>query len=266
MFTLNGVVLPKFEHFGNGDTIVPDLKEIVRPEGNILEFRYEGDRSFWQLALVKAGIDEYSSICSLVMWQMPYDRMDRKVEGKVFTLKPAAKHINSLDFQRVFVVEPHSDVTRALIERITVLMLGQDLLLPVQRLCGATKIAFPDKGARWRYGAGINDAVCFSKERHINEEIRSLEVLSGEVEDGEDVLLVDDICDTGGTFMRAAQRLKEMGAGKVYVFVVHCLPSVLTSELITFVERIYTTSSVIRPKHEKIEEVDWLLSKIYPNT
>lgn len=44
--------------------------------------------------------------------------------------------------------------------------------------------------------------------------------LVGDVE-GRDVIIVDDLCDTGGTLTRAAKELKEFGANNIYACIAH---------------------------------------------
>ena len=58
---------------------------------------------------------------SLFMPYIPNARMDRvKVDEDTFTLKYFAEIINSLSFTSVSVLDPHSSVSEALIERIRI--------------------------------------------------------------------------------------------------------------------------------------------------
>ena len=87
--------------------------------------------------------------------------------------------------------------------------------------------------------------------------IQSLDV-AGEIEqiEGKDILIVDDICSYGGTFLHSAWKLKqELGAGNIYLFVSHCEDSILKGELIKgdLIQKIYTTDSIYKGEHEKIE-------------
>ena len=52
-------------------------------------------------------------------------------------------------------------------------------------------------------------AICY-KQRKVANQVASMRVI-GDVE-GKDVVLVDDICDTGGTLTKAADMMKDHGA------------------------------------------------------
>lgn len=92
-------------------------------------------------------------------------------------------------------------------------------------------VAFPDKGAAKRYhnyvdmfGNGQEPAV-IKKERPVDQNnvvtiADSQEDLSGKVA-GKDVMLFDDMIDTGGSILQAARLLKEQGARSVRVIATH---------------------------------------------
>jgi ribose-phosphate pyrophosphokinase len=71
----------------------------------------------------------------------------------------------------------------------------------------------------------------------------------GNVE-GKNCLLIDDICDTAGTITKAAAKLKEMGAEKVYAACTHAIlsgPAVSLIEKSSIDEMIVTDTVPIHP-------------------
>ena len=72
---------------------------------------------------------------------------------------------------------------------------------------------------------------------------------------GKDILIVDDICSYGGTFLHSAKKLKEFGANKIYLYVSHCENSILKGQLMSsgLIERVFTTNSIFTESHERIE-------------
>jgi ribose-phosphate pyrophosphokinase len=87
-------------------------------------------------------------------------------------------------------------------------------------------------------------------------EIKSLTVADNGIDlKDRTVLIVDDICSRGGTFIHSAKKLKELGAAKIYLYVTHCENTVLEGDLLKddLVEHIFTTDSIFRKSHEKIE-------------
>ena len=70
---------------------------------------------------------------------IPYSRMDRKEENRLFTLKSVAKFINELNFKKVIVWEPHSNVSTALFDRIAVVNKSAEITWKVlTQLSGVT--------------------------------------------------------------------------------------------------------------------------------
>lgn len=68
---------------------------------------------------------------------------------------------------------------------------------------------------------GIEDVVYMKKMRPEFDEVLVMDV-AGNVE-GKDVIIVDDMIQSGGTILKSADALKERGAKDVYVAVVHLL-------------------------------------------
>jgi ribose-phosphate pyrophosphokinase len=60
---------------------------------------------------------------------------------------------------------------------------------------------------------------------------------------GKDVLVVDDICVGGGTFIGLAKLLRERNVGKIYLAVSHIAIPDLKKELIDSFDKIFTTNS-----------------------
>ena len=110
---------------------------------------------------------------------------------------------------------------------------------------------YPDEGAGKRYSGMIPLPYCFGiKNRDWSTgEIRGLSV-AGETEliAGSDVLIVDDICSYGGTFVHSAEALDALGAGEIYLFVSHCEENALRGKLCECgkIRQIYTTDSIFR--------------------
>ncbi len=85
-------------------------------------------------------------------------------------------------------------------------------------------ILAPDKGALGRARAVAErlglEYSHFHKTRISPTEVR-MEPVDVDVRGGRNVLIVDDIISTGGTMIRAANLLREMGAGKIFVAATH---------------------------------------------
>lgn len=107
-------------------------------------------------------------------------------------------------------------------------------------------VLFPDKGARQRYdavsGKFANVLHC-SKERNLlTGKLKGFKVPELSEFKTKNVLIVDDICDGGGTFNGIADSLKEYGL-QLGLYVTHGIFSKGFDELRKRFERIYTTDS-----------------------
>ena len=118
----------KVEHFPDGTQRImnfPDKLVQSNPEWPTPYFEvvwlYENDGEMFTLHCVVEHlrrVQNYSSnmVINLVMPYVPNARMDRiHDDNEIFTLKYFANFINSLNFNKVGVFDPHSNVTTALI-------------------------------------------------------------------------------------------------------------------------------------------------------
>ena len=60
---------------------------------------------------------------------------------------------------------------------------------------------------------------------------------------GRDCIIIDDICDGGGTFMGLATALKQKNVGKLYLAVSHGIFSKGFDDLAQYFDAIFTTDS-----------------------
>jgi ribose-phosphate pyrophosphokinase len=230
MIKLNSQLI-EFKSFPNGEALIDgeQLSKIVLPPiglNNLISFKYENDGDLFKLFLIKSYLDDQHAKTDLVITYMPYSRMDRVEGNSVFTLKYATNFINTMNFNTISVVEPHSDVTMALLNRSkaiypTILMLDE-VLEKITFDKERDYLCFPDQGAQKRYGKKRGDyrqLVGFKERNFGTGKIEKLKMI-GDVE-GKNfkVLIVDDLCSYGNTFFRSAKALRDAGASKVYLLV-----------------------------------------------
>ncbi len=206
--------------------------------------------------------------CEKIELYMPYipnARQDRvKEEKDIFTLKYFANLINSLNFHRVTVLDPHSSVSEALFDRICVQRpkhLIETVIKKIEEEEGSKPFLFyPDEGAGKRYSSMIKLPYVFGIKKRDWEtgQIQGLDI-SGDVQSivQRDVLIVDDICSKGGTFIFSAKKLKELGVKHIYLYITHCENTILEGEVLTegLFQRVYTTNSIFTKEHSKIEVI-----------
>ena len=257
MLLFNNVKIP-IKQFPNGESCLDKpFFEANFAGKNVVTLQYESDADLFQLLLVRKSL---WFPCSLHITYFPYSRMDRKSEAYIFTLKSVTKFINWLDFDSVTIYEPHSDVTPALLNKCKIVDLIPPLLKKTDFDITRDYVFYPDAGAQKKYSDRIKSPLAivgFKKRDFVTGRITDLQIT------GEDsaiknqekwalqekrVFIIDDLCSKGGTFVLAAEELKKMGAGEIFLVVGHCENTifdgkVLATDLIT---RVYTTDSVVR--------------------
>ncbi|MDE7323211.1 MAG: ribose-phosphate pyrophosphokinase [Lachnospiraceae bacterium] len=261
MIQINNKVVD-ISHFPDGTFL---LKEKItdtagnRNEGIEIKWNYENNEELLAVYFLTRHI-QAAGFCNIVL-NMPYipnARQDRvKNEEDVFTLKYFAEMINSLAFREVRVLDAHSNVSLALIDRVkqyTPRKYIEKVICEIEKNTGKKPLMFyPDEGAGKRYSSMITLPYCFGikKRDWSTGEIKGLSV-AGEIGlvEGSDVLMVDDICSYGGTFIRSAEALAALGAENICLFVSHCEDSVLRGKLCecSRIKQIYTTDSIFREK------------------
>lgn len=261
MIKLNGYEI-QTEKFANNETRVKDFEHHILEKGkqNVLEFKYFNDEDLVLLMFVKRRIDEFDVPCTLFIWYMSYSRMDRKIEGDLYNLKYICEYLNWLNFAKVVVMEPHSDKTMQLLERATAVYPVKDWIKP-ENLGDNVQIVFPDKGAVARYSDCGYKNICVM-EKHRNPYtgwIEDLHLKDGTVIPDGKCIVIDDLCGTGGTMLRAANILKELGAREIVLVVSHCEKKVFEGDLLkdnSPISKLYTSKSIMSIEHPKIQYMD----------
>lgn len=234
----------------NGGAEDPTVQHIIFPTGE-KHIRITGldsvdqvvifynDTDIMKLAMAvdicrRAGV----RVIKLVMPFVPYARQDRiAAEGDPLSIKIFADYINQMGFHTVFITDPHSDVTSALLERCVVQpqhkIAAQAVLMLEESPFVHEPIALvaPDFGAAKKIKAlqaylvettGVEYPVIqCDKARSVHTgKLVGFKVVHGNPS-GHHCLMVDDICDGGGTFLGLADALKENGAVEQSLFVTH---------------------------------------------
>lgn len=159
---------------------------------------------------------------------LPYARQDKPVANDAtFALGTFLNILNSLNFHKIIVSDPHNfDAVRVNCQLEAVY--PQQLVEQVAQLMDAngafTIFCYPDKGALKKYSEVYKN----SFRPHIyGEKVRDQStgnILSYQLVGdcaGKNVLIVDDICDGGMTFILLAKDLLAAGAKEVNLFVTH---------------------------------------------
>jgi len=93
------------------------------------------------------------------------------------------------------------------------------------------------------------------KERPKPGEIGERYVVLGDVKD-KDVLIVDDIIDSGGTLIKAAEELRKRGAKKIWAYATHGLFTEGVGKLTAVFDKVMVSDTIyVEPPYEKLEVI-----------
>lgn len=198
------------------------------------------------------------AVSHLQLAWLPWARQDRHmVTGDSFALKVFANQLNTLNFDKIFILDPHSDAAAAAINNCvaipqeTCLLQSETLRRAIAQ--GELMLVAPDAGALKKIhnvakATGAKNYAILTKERDVaSGNLTGFALVAGEVA-GKDLLIVDDLCDAGGTFIGSAQVLREAGARSVSLYVTHGIFSKGVDNLLNNgIDAIYTTTSFTSP-------------------
>ena len=197
---------------------------------------------------------------------MPYfgwARQDRKDQPRVaIGAKLVAKLLEAAGATRIMTMDLHADQIQGFFERPVDHLFASTIFMPYIKSLELENltIASPDMGGSKRayaYSKHLHsDVVICYKQRKKANVIGHMEVI-GDVE-GKDVILVDDMIDTGGTLTHAANLMKERGAKSVRAICTHPILSGDAYERIeesALTELIVSDTIPLKKKTSKIKVV-----------
>ncbi|CAM1361167.1 Phosphoribosylpyrophosphate synthetase [Tenacibaculum litoreum] len=185
----------------------------------------------------------------VVLPYFPAARQDRlMVSGEPLSVKVYADIINAQNYESVTIFDPHSEVTPALLNDCKVVDNHKFIKQVTQQLSDDLILISPDGGALkkiYKVAAHLQnyEVVECSKSRNVKTgQLTGFKVYTDNLQ-GKDCLIVDDICDGGGTFLGLAKELKAKNAGNLYLAVSHGIFSKGFEELEKYFTKIFTTDS-----------------------
>lgn len=209
-------------------------------------------------ALKRMGVKEIEAYIPY----FPGARQDRlMVTGEPLTVKIYADIINSLQLSDITIFDPHSEVTPALLNNCIVVHNYGFIKKVIESIGQEVVLISPDGGAlkkiyKLSENIGGLEVVECSKSRDVKTgKLSGFKVYKDDLQQ-KPCLIVDDICDGGGTFTGLAEALKARNAGSLYLAVSHGIFSKGIDQLSSHFEKIYTTDSIKIIDSNKIVQIE----------
>jgi ribose-phosphate pyrophosphokinase len=202
------------------------LENIDKDEYAYIEWDFDNETELFHLIqlvdLLRVEGVEHITLC---MQFLPYGRQDKVVSNQTsFALSSFANVINNLKLDAVITLDAHNpELTEFLFDNFKNLFPYFEIGAVVKEV-KPDVLCFPDKGAIRRYGkelAYLNKIHTYGDKQRdqLTGKILSYD-LKDDVTD-RDVLIIDDICDGGATFVHLAEALYANGAKTVNLYTTH---------------------------------------------
>jgi ribose-phosphate pyrophosphokinase len=217
------------------------------------------------IILANKSVKEISNSIKVQLY-IPYflgARSDRKFgEGSVNYVKEViAPIINSQGFDQVTVLDPHSDVLEACINHFRKVSNLNLVEFALDKIYGNSykaeysrfALVSPDGGSLKKiYDLAEalhyeNQIVIAAKHRDLQTgKIMSTNVHLTDYQKSLDMIIVDDICDGGRTFVELSKALRAAGAtGRIYLIITHGIFSAGLKALNPYFYEVFSTNSVV---------------------
>lgn len=272
VFELNEIELEKFRNL----EIKPRIANNVRNSSCFVIFDSNQDPQYWltQVAFVNHALKNSSAGEIInVFPNFFYSRQDRKDKSRVPISAKVVADIISLYANRVLTIDIHNlqiqgfydipfdslpsskTVVEYLEKNYSEIIEDKNLTIASPDVGGgkraeafASRIGNPNVAIGYKVKSNSGDA----------EQIRFAE----EQVSGRNILLVDDIIDSGGTIVKACEGLKKKGANKIYAYGTHGFFTDGYNKVLGNLEKMFIGNTVKQPYLKEFQIPDNLNSKL----
>lgn len=244
----DGEIQPFYNESVRGSDIFL-IQSTNQPTDNLLEL----------LLMIDAAKRASAHYITAVVPYFGYARQDRKDKPRVaIGAKMIANLITAAGASRIMTMDLHAAQIQGFFDIPVDHLDGSIIFVPYIKSLNLPNltIASPDMGGSYRartFAKFFNaEVIICDKRRKRANEIESMSII-GDVT-GQDVVLIDDICDTAGTLSKAAALIMENGANSVRAVCTHAVLSGKAYETIensVLSEMIVTDTIQLNPEKAK---------------
>ena len=251
-----------------------DLPTEYLEKHNTVLWQFESDASIFELLLFDRAMTQLDESYDLTISYMPYSRMDRiQKENTAFSLELLCDlfsiQLDSLN--KLFVLDPHSPITLKLLHEFGVTAqevdysLAKNVIDYTQVDLNNAWVVFPDKGAAGRYKAeDYPNVIICEKTRDfatgkITDMTAHVHTMTTKPDEKAPILIIDDLCSYGGTFIRAVDTVKKLEpvrSNNAWLIVTHAEEALEKGAVLETFDKVFCTDSIATPANHKIINED----------
>jgi ribose-phosphate pyrophosphokinase len=269
--TLTKNIKYKLSQFPDGQQDITILDTFISPDETVLiSSRFN---NFKDLELIICSVKALRNLgIKTINLYIPYilgARSDRKflVGGTSYLRDVVSPILNSLNLNSVICLDAHSDVAEACINNLINVNNYKLIKWAISDQLDKSDylLVSPDGGALKKifkvsdYLKNTNEIIVCSKYRDTDGKLSRTHVPIRIDHFAKDLIIIDDICDGGNTFINIAKEIKEVQperTGKIILVVTHGIFSAGFEKLSQYFDKIYCTNSVKNIQDPLVEQLD----------
>lgn len=248
------------ESFPDGEIGVQILENVRGKDAFVLQSVARHPNHYLMELLIMVDALKRASARSIVavIPYYPYARQDRKDKGRVpITAKLVADLLERAGVTRVLTMDLHTEQIQGFFDIPVDHLYARPLFVKMLREMNLKDavIVSPDVGSNKmarKFAEDLKLDLAIVDKRRVNAQTVEVYALIGDVK-GKQVILVDDICSTGGTLTTAAKVCREEGAKSVFAVVMHGL--MVSGTQLDGIDKVFITNSVPPPKNAKVQAI-----------
>lgn len=221
-----------------------ELAEINRKEPVIVKCRITNANELFVLMQLSDIIKRQCiEVAILEIYYLMGMRGDRLFDiNRPFALRIVADVVNHLNAHKICIYEPHSNRTVRMIYNAEAVELTKAIAHKLLKVDDELQLVAPDKGAVMRYELPFV-VVCSKVREESTGRLLDFKVEALISVKGRDLLMIDDLCDGGGTFVGLAPKIRELKPKSLSLLVTHAVQRTGIESVAAVYDRVYITNT-----------------------
>ncbi len=245
------------EIFSDGEIYVRVKENVKNKTVNVLASFFPPTDNLMEMALILDALKREKANVNLIIPYLGYSRQDRQVaKGEAVGAEVVCDIIKSFRPKKITVIDIHSPRLHKFMKftNIVPLSLFAEKFKTNKKIKDFVVVA-PDYGAiqhAKKLAKQLRCSAAFLEKQRKKHNIAEIIGIRGNVK-GKNILIIDDLIDTGGTIIEAAKFLKKKGAEDIYVAATHGLFSGNAVKRLekSAVKMIYVTDTIPQKKKSR---------------